>query len=465
MTTTATVTVGNSPRRVGGWLPANSHVLINWVTKLINSPKSALPWPQEVKNFQHLIEQSAELRMLASAMFDEVPNKPPYNKDPNNTGQIRSYQHMLSLIAHIMREVAPEWSQTEYDSGLIGFPFNAILDWPMATPSGYAFFLNPKVNAQFKIILNKWRDTVLATSKSQIVLNKGPEGWLSEAALKTIAADTNVPGRPDHSFEYLFDCDTTDPHYGFGSWDAFFTRTFRNINVDRPVEEVGNPSWIVNSCESKPFALQDNVRKFDAFWLKGQPYSVAEMTKLDELTVDKFVGGTVYQAFLSATSYHRWHSPVKGKVVYADVIDGTYFSEPTITGFTNPGGPDPAGPDRSQGYITHVATRAVYLIDAGDPVGLVCAIYVGMADVSTCEIGEKFDKEELKRIPHTSNQGVDVNKGDEIGMFHHGGSTHCLIFGKDVKLQFVPQAFPETATRNLPLRSKLAYVEPRLLPF
>jgi hypothetical protein len=27
---------------------------------------------------------------------------------------------------------------------------------------------------------------------------------------------------------------------------------------------------------------------------------------------EKFVGGTVYQAFLSRADYHRWHSPVKG---------------------------------------------------------------------------------------------------------------------------------------------------------
>jgi phosphatidylserine decarboxylase len=27
-----------------------------------------------------------------------------------------------------------------------------------------------------------------------------------------------------------------------------------------------------------------------------------------------FQGGTVYQAFLSALSYHRWHSPVNGVI-------------------------------------------------------------------------------------------------------------------------------------------------------
>jgi len=33
--------------------------------------------------------------------------------------------------------------------------------------------------------------------------------------------------------------------------------------------------------------------------------------------MDHFVGGTVYQAFLSALNYHRWHAPVAGTIVRA----------------------------------------------------------------------------------------------------------------------------------------------------
>ncbi len=31
-----------------------------------------------------------------------------------------------------------------------------------------------------------------------------------------------------------------------------------------------------------------------------------------EYIAEHFTGGTVYQAFLSALSYHRWHAPVDG---------------------------------------------------------------------------------------------------------------------------------------------------------
>jgi phosphatidylserine decarboxylase len=76
------------------------------------------------------------------------------------------------------------------------------------------------------------------------------------------------------------------------------------------------------------------------------------------------------------------------------------------------------------------------------------AIYIGMADVSSCEISAKFSDEALR---------ATVEKGEEIGMFHHGGSTHCLLFRQGVNLAFVTGAIPGNVKKNLPIRSALAY--------
>jgi phosphatidylserine decarboxylase len=101
----------------------------------------------------------------------------------------------------------------------------------------------------------------------------------------------------------------------------------------------------------------------------------------------QFVGGTVYQAFLSADSYHRWHAPVSGKIVSTSIVPGTYYSEPLCTGFSPDSGhpdPDPGADEASQGYISAVATRGVIFIQANNPdIGLVCLIMVGMAEVSS----------------------------------------------------------------------------------
>lgn len=112
--------------------------------------------------------------------------------------------------------------------------------------------------------------------------------------------------------------------------------------------------------------------------IKSQPYSVKDMLADDALAI-RFDGGTVYQAFLSALSYHRWHSPVSGVVRKAYVVDGTYFSEPLL-----PGEGDLSqtiateGISTAQGYLTALATRALIFIEADNPaIGLMVFIGIG----------------------------------------------------------------------------------------
>ena len=100
----------------------------------------------------------------------------------------------------------------------------------------------------------------------------------------------------------------------------------------------------------------------------------------------QFEGGTIYQAFLSALSYHRWHAPVSGTVVKTYLVEGTYYSEALNDGN------DPSVPNDSQGYIAEVTTRALIFIEADNPdIGLMCFMAVGMAEVSTCDIGVMKD--------------------------------------------------------------------------
>ena len=148
----------------------------------------------------------------------------------------------------------------------------------------------------------------------------------------------------------------------------------------------------------------------------------------------------MYQAFLSALSYHRWHSPVSGRIVKTYLLDGSYYSEAPVMGF------DPAGPNESQGYITDVAARAVIFIEADNPaIGTLCFMPVGMAEVSTCDI--------------TVQVGQHVKKGDQLGMFHFGGSTYCLIFRPQVRLDFdLHDQQPGLDSHNILMGARLARV-------
>lgn len=408
--------------RVGKWLPSDQVILDQWMAKLISEADSnnteLLP---VVEDFKKLIESDPEIYMLFNQMFVQLPNKAPYNNDPSGKPQVRDYKHMLQLINHVMTH-APEFNKT----GLVGFPINAILDWPMGTPAGTAVFLNDKVNHQLKKLLNEWA-IFLGSADSRVVLNDDPHtGWFGKDAQEAMP-----------TFVEDFICDPELPYYGFTSWDNFFTREFREGR--RPVASPEDNTTIVNACESAPYRIAKNVKQYDNFWIKAQPYSLEHMLDGDPF-VEQFVGGTVYQAFLSALAYHRWHSPVSGKIVKTVVLDGSYYAEALSEGF------DPSGPNESQAYITEVATRALIFIEADNPdIGLMCAMFVGMAEVSTCDI--------------SVYEGQHIDKGDQLGMFHFGGSTHCLIFRPQVKLDFdMHGQTPGLDSENIPVRAKIATV-------
>lgn len=415
--------------------------MINHVDK---NPKELHPVIQELRD---LIENNARVYLLVQSMFEQIPNKKPYNADPSGqTKQMRGYQHMLEVLNHLLT-TAPHWSNASENAGMVGLPVNAVLDWPMGTPSGFAFFLDPDVNAMIKKLINAWGKFLTSEESAKQALGDDASGWFSTSGKKELTFTANAASGTEQSFETLFHCDSTRPYHGYTSWDNFFTRTFRFEDGVRPVADPEDDNVIANACESKPYNLAHNAQLRDRFWIKGQPYSVRDMLAHDALA-DHFEGATVYQAFLSALSYHRWHAPVSGKVVKAYVQDGTYYSEPLFEGLGDPkhaaeGSIDESGETISQGYLTSVATRAIIFFEADNPfIGLMAFIGVGMAEVSTCDI--------------TVDEGQRVQKGEEIGMFHFGGSTHCLLFRKDVDVQGFPKPGMD---HNVPVRSQVAVVK------
>ncbi|KAF9948814.1 hypothetical protein BGZ72_009338 [Mortierella alpina] len=434
---------------LGQWMPKEHQAHQDWLGEIIkvvdNSNKPLLPVIQE---FQHMVETNPRVYMLLESMFEEVPHREPYNKDPMRHPQIRDYHHFLRVLNHILT-TAPSMNDKSQRMGMVGIPITALLDWPMGTPSGYAAFLDPDINAMLKKVLNAWGE-FLKSPRSTYVLDDSPNCWFCPPGRKGVTNVANVGVKAGQqprllTFEELFVCDPSAPHHGYASWDDYFTRQFRE--GVRPVASPRDDNVIVNACESQPFCVRRDVKARNKFWLKHQPYSVLDMLAHDELA-HQFEGGTVYQAFLTSLSYHRWHSPVSGHITKAYVVDGTYYSEPLFEGVDGPTKKNHetelATDQPAQGYMTATATRALIFIQADNPViGLVAFIGVGMVEVSTCDI--------------TVQEGDHVKKGDEIGMFHFGGSTYCLLFRKGVNVT----AFPSTDEEgNVPVRSQLAVVCP-----
>lgn len=410
--------------RLGYWLPKDRKVIVAWVKQLMsrvrNSPKA--PLDPTLVALQELVSNDAILQPLSENMFTEVPNIPPYNEDPEGNQELRSFEEMLNAFNTLLTQ-GPAWNDIANKVGLIGCPFNAILDWPMATASGYMFFLYPSVNERLKAMLVQW-EKFLTSPASTAVL----PSWLSEpnGGLKFLLTMGNMDGlKPatTYTFPQLYVCpNPNDPTtYGFQNWDLFFTRDFQpNI---RPLEGEGDDSVIVHACESAPLQYPvTNVQMSDNFMGKNQRYSLQDMMDQHPLA-SRFVGGTVYQAFLSCLSYHQWHAPVSGTIRDTVLVAGTYYSQNIYQTFFGhwPSQPDPAGPTWSQPYIASVAARGLIFLEADNPdIGLICFIAIGMTDTSGCEIIVK--------------PGQHVKKGEKMGMFHFGGSSYCLVFGPQAKL-------------------------------
>ena len=383
--------------RVGDWLTSNE-TLNSWLEELTQEvAEKKVPLHPILEEFKALIEHDPEVYLYITEMISQVPEK--YKENPVGGYQLENYDQMLRLINAVLTR-APEFDESK----LVPLPINVILDWSMGTPAGSAAFLNSKINAMFEKILNVWCE-FLDSEKSLYVLNDSNKGWMCKAAQETICIN---------QYQYS----PEQPFWGFKSWNAFFTREF--IEGERPVAEPENGKVIVSACEATPYKISTDVQKYSNFWIKSQPYSLQFMLAGDE-SADQFVGGTVYQAFLSPFNYHRWHSPVSGTIQKAFVHKGTYYSEaPTV-------GLDPDEMGLSQSYITQVATRAIFLLESDDPViGLMCVVAVGMSEVSSCQI--------------TVKQGQRVKKGDPLGYFQYGGSTYCLVFRPGAIAEFTLNA-------------------------
>jgi phosphatidylserine decarboxylase len=108
--------------------------------------KKKAPIHPVIEEFRSMIESDPEMYMYFTLMFEEQPAFAP----PPSSGDIKiqDYHQMLLIINHILTS-APEFNTT----AMVGCPINAILDFPMITPSGLAAFLSPKVNAMLKKVL------------------------------------------------------------------------------------------------------------------------------------------------------------------------------------------------------------------------------------------------------------------------------------------------------------------------
>lgn len=199
-----------------------------------------------------------------------------------------------------------------------------------------------------------------------------------------------------------------EPVSGYRSFDEFFTRRLRA--GARHIEDAD----IVSPADGKLVAagaVTDGANSASRIEVKGRPYDVAELTGFG---ADRqyYAGGSFAVVYLHPRDYHRVHSPVDGQVTMVRSMPGDLFPVNAIG--------EQHVPD------LFVRNQRVAVTIDSDKLGKVTVILVGATIVGRITIsvngGRDTSPGELEVSPP-----VDVQRGDELGMFHLG-STVVVLF-------------------------------------
>ncbi|MDY6855855.1 MAG: phosphatidylserine decarboxylase [Thermodesulfobacteriota bacterium] len=184
-----------------------------------------------------------------------------------------------------------------------------------------------------------------------------------------------------------------------------------NMNSDTvilvPADSVFKGSWHINE--------KDYVKVS-----KGNTYPIEELLAGSKYS-DCFKDCLFTHSYLTVFTYHRYHVPVRGKVLETSIVSGEVY----------------AHVDLEDGHLSATdgeeyqfkQDRAIMIID-NPVIGKVAMIPIGMDFVSSCNL--------------SVNEGDYLNKGDEFGYFLFGGSDMIMLFANpNIKVDLkIPQKVP-----------------------
>lgn len=200
--------------------------------------------------------------------------------------------------------------------------------------------------------------------------------------------------------ESLQDMQQPDPAK-YTTFNEFFAREIKPSA--RPIAEPSDPTVISSpaDCRLTTFSTIDQATKY---WIKGYGFTIAKLLDSSSLA-QSFDGGSIAIARLAPQDYHRWHSPIDGKVERITEIAGTYYTV-NPQAVTQPGTLDVFCENKLSVMLLR---RNV----TGSPVAVIAvgAMLVGSIKYNT-----------------GVTEGAEVKRGQCLGAFHYGGSTVIVLF-------------------------------------
>ncbi|KAF8322599.1 hypothetical protein DL93DRAFT_2071450 [Clavulina sp. PMI_390] len=191
-----------------------------------------------------------------------------------------------------------------------------------------------------------------------------------------------------------------DPLDSFKTFNQFF---YRKLKPDaRPVASPEDPTVLVSGADCRMMAFP-TIQQATKLWIKGREFTLPKLLGPQYAhEAPNYEGGSLVIFRLAPQDYHRYHSPVDGKIGTMTYISGEYYT-------VNPQAV------RSNLDIYGENARKIVPIDSTH-FGRVFAVCVGAMMVGS--------------IISTVKEGDVVARGQEFGYFAFGGSTIVLLFEK-----------------------------------
>jgi phosphatidylserine decarboxylase len=203
----------------------------------------------------------------------------------------------------------------------------------------------------------------------------------------------------------------------FPTFNAFFTRGLRP--GARRVSK--SPNVLCSPADSRCVVYTD-MKDAQTFWIKGDAYTFDSMVTK---TFASILSNPMLAIFrLAPQDYHRFHSPLDGKVVRIKKVDGFLYS---------------VNPSVVQSNVPVFSKNKRVILELKSPkFGKVIMVIVGATAVGSIVLNVKKDQK--------------IKKGDQVGLFKFGGSTVILCLEKgsvlfDLDLRKASQVPIETLVR------------------
>lgn len=326
---------------------------------------------------------------------------------------IYSHEHNIKLFTATLEKIKEydleEFSDIQTLNDWFDWCNNLLITPPYEIEEGtnlvknlltFNFYFYQEMLGEFEEFLNDWR------IKYAMILK---DFYDSEWSINPQTLETLYKSSTYRMDEYI-----QNPS-GWKTFNQFFAR------YSKPgyhlISSIHDESVIVSPADSIFLGVWQIDEKA-IITAKGITWSVKEL--LHENPYAKyFKNGIFIHSFLSPADYHRFHTPLEGKVLYQEIIPGDIYIEsyPQNNVIKSSRAKRHLEAVDGVGYQFN-QTRGVLILET--PMGIVALIPVGMGFVSSVVL--------------TADEGVYLRKGEEFGYFQYGASDIIVLFPGNTKI-------------------------------